>query len=182
MSAWEDDRYPWLSREKRFIETFVNSGKPVLGVCLGAQILADVLGARIYPGPHKEIGWFAAEVTPEGRQTWIGGLLPDRFETFLWHGDTFDLPDGAVRIARSAAFENQGFIWRQTLALQFHLEVHPEWVRMLTRRDAQQLVEAAYVQRAETILAKPMDLYHRNNALMESLLRRWLDQPRPSLR
>ena len=174
MSAWEDQRYPWLRQEKRFIETFIDTGKPLLGVCLGAQILADVLGARTYQGPHKEIGWYSALAAPEGRETWLGDLLPARFETFFWHGDTFDLPDCAVRIASSAAFPNQGFVWNQVLALQFHLEVKPEWVQMLVRRDAQELQAAVYVQTAETVLGKPETLYRENNFLMGRLLNHWL--------
>ena len=174
MSAWEDQRFPWLTTEKRFIEAFIDTGKPLLGVCLGAQILADVLGARTYPGPHKEIGWHSAEAAPEGRQTWVGGLLPARFETFFWHGDTFELPGCAVRIAGSAAFRNQGFVCNQVLALQFHLEVKPGWVQMLVQRDAQELRAAPYVQTAEAVLGKPEALYRANNLLMTRLLNRWL--------
>ena len=134
-----------------------------------------MLGARIYRGPHKEIGWFPVESTAESRDTWLGDVLPDRFETFLWHGDTYDLPQGAVRIARSRAFENQGFSWNQALALQFHLEVHRDWVSRLAQRDAHELVPASYVQAAESILGRPDALYRQNNALMDSLLQRWLE-------
>ncbi len=176
MSAWEEDRHPWLRKEKRLIERFVQAGKPVLGICLGAQLLADVLGARTYKGAHKEIGWFTAELTREIRQTWLGEALPVRFETFLWHADSYELPDGAARIARSDAFENQGFIWKQTLGLQFHLEVIPEWVNMLANRDAKELVAAPYVQTADVILGKPASLYRHNNALMNALLLSWLER------
>jgi len=176
MSAWEDQRYPWLRLEKRFIEAFIATGKPLLGVCLGAQILADVLGARTYQGPHKEIGWYSAEAAPESRDTWLGDILPARFETFFWHGDTFNLPDSAVRIAGSAAFHNQGFVWNQVLALQFHLEVRPGWVQMLVRRDAEELRGGAYVQTAETVLGRPDSLYRDNNLLMNRLLSRWLER------
>jgi len=175
MSAWEVDRYPWLMAEKSYLETVVAAGKPVLGICLGAQLLAGVLGARTYGGPHKEIGWFPVETTPEGRGSWPGAALPERFVSYLWHGDTYDLPDGAVRIARSAAFENQGFLWNQVLALQFHLEVRPEWVRMLAERDARELVPKEFVQSAETILAQPESLYRENNRIMDGLLHGWLD-------
>ncbi len=174
MSVWEEQQYPWLRAEKRFIEACIETGRPVLGICLGAQLLADVLGAPTYKGIHKEIGWFNVETTPEGRDALGGKTLPERFETFLWHGDTFDLPDGALRIARSDAFENQGFMWNRTLALQFHLEVRPAWVAMLANRDAHELVEATYVQSAPTVLGKPERLYRYNNALMDGLLQRWL--------
>jgi len=174
MSVWEEERHPWLSTEKRFVEACIEAGRPVLGICMGAQLLASVLGARTYRGAHKEIGWFNVETTPEARNAWREKTLPERFETFLWHGDTFDLPHGALRVARSDAFENQGFIWNRTLALQFHLEVRPAWVEMLANRDAQELVEAPYVQSARTVLGKPEGLYLSNNALMDGLLQHWL--------
>ena len=180
MNAWDERRNPWLRIEKRFIEQAVAAGQPVLGICLGAQILADVLGARTYRGAHKEIGWFEAQATPETRTTWVGDALPARFETFFWHEDTYDLPDGAVCIARNSAFENQGFIWEHTLALQFHLEVHPDWVQMLANRDARKLVAAPYTQTADTVLNKPGNLYRRNNAIMDVLLQRWLRNVGPS--
>lgn len=174
MSAWEEEKYPWLSAEKRYIDKFLGVGKPVLGVCLGAQILAEVLGAKVYRGPHQEIGWFPIESTAETHDTWLEDTLPDRFETFLWHGDTFELPDGAVRIARSTAYENQGFVWNQVMALQFHLEVRPEWVRMLVKRDGDQLTASMHVQSVETVLDRPESLYRQNNVLIATLLNRWL--------
>ncbi len=176
MSVWEEERHPWLRTEKRFIEACIRADKPVLGICLGAQLLANVLGARTYKGPHKEIGWFNVDTTHEGRRpAWIDRTFPKHFETFLWHGDTFDLPQGAIHIARSDAFENQGFVWNRILALQFHLEVRPAWVEMLAKRDAHELVEAPYVQCARTVLGKPESLYRRNNALMDALLQHWLN-------
>ncbi len=176
MSAWEEEKHPWLSAEKRYIEEFLGVGKPVLGICLGAQILAEIMGAKVYRGPHLEIGWFPIEFAPEARDTWLEEILPDRFETFLWHGDTFDLPDGGVRIARSTAYENQGFVWNQVMALQFHLEVRPEWVRMLVERDADQLIASTYVQSMKTVLSKPESLYRQNNMLIANLLKRWLTE------
>ncbi len=93
---------------------------------------------------------------------------------FLWHGDSYHLPDGAVQIARSVAFENQVLVWNHVLALQFHLEVRPEWVQMLAKPYAGELLPARSVQSAEEILNKPDGLYRENNALMNQLLRRWL--------
>lgn len=180
MSAWEDDKYPWLTQEKHYIESFLATGKPLLGVCLGAQLLADVLGANTYQGPYKEIGWFLVQTTPEGRYLWPYQVLPSRFETFLWHADTFDIPGGGVRIAGNDAFENLGFIWRNALALQFHLEVTPQWASMLVNRDAEELVPSGYVQSAETVLSKPESLYRRNNLLLDKLLTRWLESAKAS--
>jgi GMP synthase-like glutamine amidotransferase len=174
MSVWEERRFPWLREEKWYLERFLATGKPVLGICLGAQLLAEVLGARTRPGPHKEIGWFEVRTTSEFRESSLAGSLPARFETFLWHGDTFELPDGALHIARSDAFDKQGFVWGPALALQFHLEVRPDWVKLLVGRDAQELVPAEFVQSRGAVLGRPAALYETNNALMERLLSAWL--------
>lgn len=175
MSVWEEKRHPWLASEKKLLARLVEAGKPVLGICLGAQLLAELLGARVYGGAHKEIGWFTATTTGEARLGWPGEALPERFETFFWHGDSFDLPPGATRIASSAAFENQGFFYGRSLALQFHLEVRPRWVTMLAERDAAELVDAPFVQSAELILGKPDSTFERNNRMMDALLDRWLE-------
>lgn len=174
MSAWDDGKHPWLTAEKRLLEAVIAAEKPILGICLGAQLLADVLGARTYAGRYKEIGWQRVAATAESRANPVGAILPDAFETFLWHGDSFDIPQGAAHIARSAAFESQAFVWERALALQFHLEVRPDWVRRIAGRDAGELAESDYVQSLETILGKPDDLYRANNALMERLLDCWL--------
>lgn len=174
MSAWEDHKYPWLTAEKRLLERFIVAEKPVLGVCLGAQLLAGVLGARNYPGPYQEIGWHTVRATGESRDHPLGRLLPKRFETFLWHGDTFDIPEGALHIAESNAFPNQAFLWKRVLALQFHLEARPDWVRKLAGRDADQLVEGGHVQSVKTVLEKPEALYQANNVLLERLLDQWI--------
>jgi GMP synthase-like glutamine amidotransferase len=174
MSAWEDDKHPWLTAEKRLLEELIRLGKPILGICLGAQLLADVLGARTFAGAHKEIGWQPVEATAESRSHPVGGVLPEVFETFLWHGDSFDIPQGAAHIARSGAFESQAFAWNRVLALQFHLEVRPDWVRRIVARDAGELKASEYVQTREAVLGRPLKLYTDNNAIMERLLDAWL--------
>jgi GMP synthase-like glutamine amidotransferase len=175
MSVWEEDRHPWLTAEKRLMEALIAAGKPILGICLGAQMLADVLGARTYRGENMEIGWHRVEATPESRFDPIGEVLPDTFETFLWHGDSFDIPDGAVHLARGALFDSQAFAYERGLALQFHLEVRPEWVRRIAARDAAALDPSEHVQSLETVLGKPAALYRANNAIMGRLLGRWLE-------
>lgn len=174
MSAWEDEQHPWLSTEKRLIEAFIAAGRPVLGICLGAQLLAEVLGARTYRGPRPEIGWFAVEATRESQAHQLGELLPARFKTFLWHSDTFDIPAGAVHLARSTAYPHQAFAWERVLALQFHLETRPDWVEQIVVRDKDQLVPNQTVQSAAAILATAGRVYHANNRLLERLLDRWL--------
>ncbi|MBI4441784.1 MAG: homoserine O-succinyltransferase [Acidobacteria bacterium] len=122
MGVYESDKYPFLKDELRILREAAQDGYPVLGICLGAQLVAAALGARVYPGKEKEIGWYPVEVTaPEDELT---AALPARFMAFHWHGDTFDLPEGAVRLFRSDLYENQGFRWGSNVcAVQFHFEV-----------------------------------------------------------
>jgi GMP synthase-like glutamine amidotransferase len=174
MSAWDDDKHPWLRDEKRLIDAMMRSGRPVLGICLGAQLVADVLGARTYRGDRPEIGWLPVEATRESAADPVGRQLPAAFETFLWHADSFDLPRGAVPLARSAQFEQQGFVCGSALALQFHLEVRADWVERIARRDAEQLVPSPSVQGLDAILSAPADLYAANNGLMDRLLDAWI--------
>jgi GMP synthase-like glutamine amidotransferase len=174
MSVWEKESHPWLEGEKHAIASFIEAGRPVLGICLGAQLLADVLGAATYAGPLPEVGWHRVRAAAESRSHPVASVLPDELETFLWHGDTFDIPQGAVRIAGSGAFENQGFVWERVLALQFHLEVRPDWVRRLAERDADRLVAGGHVQSREVLLGRGEQVYRANNALMDRLLDRWL--------
>ena len=130
MAVYEMDRTPYLRDEARFIEKAVNANKHVLGVCLGAQMLAHVLGARVYPGRTKEIGWYEVTLTEEGMHDPCMAALavPGRraAQVFQWHGDTFDLPAGAVQLASSELCLNQAFRYReQVYALQFHIEITP---------------------------------------------------------
>ena len=180
MSAWEEKKYPWLNQEMRTMEAFMAAGKPVLGICLGAQLLARILGARLYRGSCSEIGWFPVDATPQARNHPIGEVMPDRFEAFLWHGDTFDIPESAVHLAESAAFPNQAFALGGVLALQFHLEARPDWVKRLSLRDADQLEISNTVQSAEAMLAVPEETFRENNLIMERLLDRWLLGPVPA--
>ncbi len=138
MAVYEMDRYAYLRDEAALIEDFLKKGRPVLGVCLGAQMVAHVLGARVYPGDTKEIGWYMVDLTPEGLSDHAIEALEvkgtGQAEVFQWHGDTFELPDGAVRLASSPPFPNQAFSYNGNVyALQFHIEVTPsiieEWFR-----------------------------------------------------
>lgn len=122
IGAYEEDRYPFLRDELRLIEKRLAAGLPTLGICLGAQLMARALGARVYPGPAKEIGWGPLTLTQAGRASPLSHL--DGVRVMHWHGDTFDLPERAELLASTPLCRHQAFaIGRHALALQFHAEV-----------------------------------------------------------
>ncbi len=121
IGVYEDADYPWLEPETALIRARLDARKPTLGICLGAQLMAKALGARVYPGRAKEIGWAPLTLTEDGRRSAL--VHVDGLPVLHWHGDTFDLPDTAVRLASTALTPNQAFaIGDHALGLQFHLE------------------------------------------------------------
>ncbi len=130
MGAGDDADHPWLAAERELIADAAGAGRPVLGVCLGAQLLAAALGARVYEAERPEVGLLEVELTGEGRADPLFAGIDDRPVSLQWHADTFDLPDGAVRLARSAAIANQAFrSGERAYGVQFHLEVTGEMAR-----------------------------------------------------
>jgi GMP synthase (glutamine-hydrolysing) len=122
IGAYEDGAYPFLKDELALIERRLARRQPVLGICLGAQLVARALGARVFPGDGKEIGWGPLDLTPAGRDSCLGRLAAET-AVLHWHGDTFDLPAGAQHLAATPRYRNQAFAWGwHGLALQFHLE------------------------------------------------------------
>ncbi len=160
IGVYEVDRYPFLKGEFAVIEQAVRRGKPVLGICLGAQALAAVLGARVYSGREKEIGWGLIGLTPEGRQSPLNLLAESKFRVLHWHGDTFDLPSGATRLAETAITPNQAFAYGpKVLGLQFHAEVDPRSMERWLIGHAGELARAGIdvVQlRADTVRYGPV--------------------------
>jgi GMP synthase (glutamine-hydrolysing) len=126
IGAYEDDQHPWLASEKRYLRDAVARDVPVWGVCLGAQLLAASLGARVYRGPEAEVGLLPVELTEAAADDPVFGDVPGCIPTLQWHGDTFDLPEGATLLARSHAYRNQAFRVGRSYGLQFHVEVTPE--------------------------------------------------------
>jgi GMP synthase (glutamine-hydrolysing) len=123
MSVNDDASLAWLTDEKRLIGEAVRAGIPFFGACLGVQLLAAALGARVYPGPTPEVGLLAVTLTSNGRLDPVMSGLPERLFTVQFHGDTFDLPEGAIQLARSSSYPNQAFRWKRAYGVQFHLEV-----------------------------------------------------------
>jgi GMP synthase (glutamine-hydrolysing) len=170
MNIYEVDKYPWLTEEKRLIGQAIDSGKIVIGICLGAQLVADLLGARIYPNKYKEIGWFPVRKTDKSAASQLSAFMPGRLDVFHWHGDTFDLPAGAVHLVRSAACENQAFIYNErVIGLQFHLEATKQSMKALITHCAHELIEGPFIQSPETMLADEKR-FHDCHATMKALL------------
>lgn len=171
MSVNDERGYPWLVAEKAFIRRWIATDRPLLGVCLGAQLIASALGARVYPNPVKEIGWFpVTAVTPVPECAF---RFPAEQTVFHWHGETFDLPSGAIHLARSAGCEHQAFqVGKSVIGLQFHLETTPETAAALVTNCRNELTPAPYVQDEITLLSEPQDSYRTINTLMDRLLTR----------
>jgi len=168
MSIYEEERYPWLKEEKAFIKDAINSSKSVLGICLGAQFIADALGSKIYKSKYKEIGWFKVKRTDSDFT-----VFPDEFTAFHWHGDTFDIPEGAVRIAQSQACSNQAFSYNggKVMALQFHLEVSKEGIEKLTGQCKGEITSGDYIQKLKEIIGAK-EYVENCHRIMERLLMR----------
>jgi len=169
MNIYQDRDHPWLREERAFLETHVAAGKSAVGICLGSQLLADALGARVTQNPRVEIGWWPVEFTPEARARFP--FLPEKIETLHWHGDTFELPAGTTRLATSAACANQGFLYEgRVLALQFHPEMTRPVATELAAEFGAALAPAEFVQSGETILAAPDEAFTAAHNLLRDLL------------
>jgi GMP synthase (glutamine-hydrolysing) len=168
-SIYDSLHESWYLEEKQFLEECIRRNKKVLGICLGSQILASTLGSRIYPGKAKEIGWFPVKFIKQSNIRLH--FLPDRIETFHWHGDTFDIPKGAVRLASSELTPNQGFIYNDhVFALQFHPEMTQNSLKKIIKAAGGELNEEGdFIQTADQILSR-QDLHETNNSLMFEIL------------
>lgn len=170
MGANDDAQFDWLGPEKGLIRQAIDCGKRVLGICLGAQLIAAALGARVFRNAHREIGWFPIHAASDAAAHPLGRLFPQQLDVFHWHGDTFDLPPGAVRLASSEACREQAFaLGKHVLALQFHLEMTPQAAAGLVEHCRDELTAAPYVQAPGEMLAHG-DRFAAVNALMERLL------------
>lgn len=169
MSVNDEAELPWLVAEKRFVRAAIEHGVAVLGICLGAQLIASAMGAAVYAGPHKEIGWFP--VTGHGCRGEGVFDFPGAIELFHWHGETFDLPEGATLLASSAAYVNQMFqLGPRVIGLQCHPEMTPEVARALLAECADELAPGPWVQSAASMTAAQPTRYAPGHALMGRIL------------
>jgi len=171
MNIYQYRQWPWLKAESAFIHAILEAGKPMIGICLGAQFMADALGARVVQNAEIELGWLPVTWTEEAR-TAFPGLLPTA-TVLHWHGDTFGLPPGATRLATSAGCPEQGFlIPRKCLGLQFHLEVDPDLTKQFV--DGQgEWPKGRYVQTPEMILSDAAAHHEGNRKFLHGMLDRF---------
>ncbi|MCB2184433.1 MAG: gamma-glutamyl-gamma-aminobutyrate hydrolase family protein [Desulfobulbaceae bacterium] len=169
MSVNDQEEFPWLALEKKFIRDVIESGKPVLGICLGAQLIASAMEAKVFRNSVKEIGWFPVKGVPSSGTSFFS--FPPSSEVFHWHGETFDLPKGATRIACSEGCENQAFqLGKSVIGLQFHLETTPKSARDIVSNCRDELVPAQYVQTEEEILSAKPERFNSINKMMGEVL------------
>lgn len=172
MGVYDEIKFPWLTEEKTFIRKSIESGKIVLGMCLGAQLIAVVLGAGVFKNQYREIGWFPIERQIDADDSAMAGVFPESLEVFHWHGDTFEIPIGAKLLASSEACRNQGFVIdSRVIGLQFHLETTAETAAALIQNCGAELDGSRYVQSAVDMLSDK-NRFLKINAIMSSLLKK----------
>jgi GMP synthase-like glutamine amidotransferase len=169
--AWDEREIPWLQEEKAFLKEALAAGKIVVGICFGAQLLAEALGGRIFPNRHKEIGWHEVSLNPQGRESFLFKNIPHFFVTFHWHSDHFSLPGSCTKLASSKASENQAFVCnhRPLVGLQFHPEYTRDMVRYYARHHSQDWLSDRFVNDKDQVLARTDELPD-TYWLMETLL------------
>lgn len=156
MGVYDESKYSWMTAEKKFIEMTLRHQKPMLGICLGSQLIANVLGARVYPHTHKEIGWWKINALKPAQTSSWASPLGESFEVFQWHGDTFDLPKGSTHLFSSEACPHQAFEYGGfAIALQFHMESTQESIELLLKNCPEDIPEklGPYIQSPELILS-----------------------------
>lgn len=176
MSVNDEEKYPWLADEKKFIRQSIDEGKTVLGICLGSQLVSSALGAKVCRNDEKEIGWFDIDLKPIALSGRLFSGCSDKLTVFHWHGDTFDIPQNAVQLASSEACRNQAYIYNNSvLALQFHLEPTIESLNQMIDSGREELKKGRYVQTEAEILSNKK-LIETNRKLLFELLDRLAEQ------
>lgn len=174
MGVYETDRFPFLNQEMKLIETFLKAQRPILGVCLGSQLLASALGAKVRRGKRKEIGWFPVELTPDSTHDRLWSGQPSRFAAYHWHGDIFELPKEAVPLASSDITPVQSFRYGdQAYGILFHLEVTERHIWKMLKEFAGEIQQENLD--AEGILLQAGFLLPPLQQIGATIFRRWTE-------
>ena len=169
MSVNDESTHSWLTQEKKFIRCAVAANKSVLGICLGAQLIASSMSAQVYRNDEKEIGWFPVKGTHASAESVF--KFPHELNVFHWHGEKFELPEGAIKLAESEGCSNQDFqLGRNVIGLQFHLETTPESAMQIVSNCRDELISSRYVQSEEEILNVATTEFETINSTMDDLL------------
>jgi len=170
MGVYDEELFAWLVEEKTFIKQAIESGKTVIGICLGSQLIAEVLGAKVYPNKQKEIGWWKIKKTEVSKNIDILKDAEDEFTVFHWHGDTYDLPEESVHLFSSDVCKNQAFLYKEkVLGLQFHFEVTPKTLSEMVVNGQSELIECETVQSEIQILEQSGYFENSNNKMFQIL-------------
>ena len=176
MGVNDERKFSWLANEKEFIKQAIEANKTVIGICLGAQLIAQILGANVYQNEQKEIGWFPIELTSEAAKHTLFSRIKNPVTVFHWHGDTFDLPKNSIRLAFSKACSNQGFLYKNNiLGLQFHLETTMESLKEMIENGKAELQKEKYIQTKKEIESEE-DFFDTNKEFLFTLLDRFANE------
>lgn len=171
MNIYEDEKYEWLKYEKEFIKEAIENNKIVIGICLGAQLITDVLGGKVTKNPENEIGFFPISFDSEVLKSTLFNGFPKDIHVFHWHGDTFsELGKGSISIASSEACKNQGFIYNErVIGFQFHMECRESNVLSLIKNCGDEITSGRYI-RTESVIKSNLEYLKTTNVLMDSFL------------
>lgn len=174
-----NDPIPWIADEIALIKLAIEAGIPILGICFGAQLIAEALGTAVYPASGMQIGWHQITLNDRAQVVFGEGVLPNSFEAFEWHGDTFAIPHGAVPLFKSDCIKNQGFIYKNCLAVQFHPEISETMVHEWLERYAHCLESpSSCIQSKNHILQDVSERLARQRMIADKLFDWWLKRIR----
>jgi GMP synthase-like glutamine amidotransferase len=170
MGVYDEHQYSWLKKEKEFIKSSIKAGKTIIGICLGSQLLAEAMGARVFPNKKKEIGWFPVSITESGTDHHLIHGFPSSIDVLHWHGDTFNLPKNAVHLFQTDICTNQAFLYNNNiLGLQFHLEATPDTLHDMLLNCRDELVTDDFIQ-SENEIIRQAHLCKETNRYLSHIL------------
>ena len=176
MNVEEENAFPWLKQEKLFIKNAIDAGKKIIAICLGSQLVANVLGCKVYKGKEKEIGFFPVTFSVEALRNPLFSHFSKSYTLFHWHGDTFDLPEEAIVLASTPICKHQAYLIKShILAFQFHLEMNEQIIEQMLLHDGNELEEQGmFIQPVEEIRSGYTYL-EQNRKDMFALLNKFLN-------